>query len=82
MNRMEKFHSFKDHVMHGKLMTRLSAKELKQCEDFIRENDALDSNQFAEKTNRWLLDQPKPKNYSTMWALVLQCNSTEIKKSR
>lgn len=74
--RLEKFESFKEHVIQGKLYRKLSAFERAQCRAFIHDTDHLDDHAYAAKCNRWFLDQPKPENFSTMWALVLQANTT------
>lgn len=73
--RLKRFQGFESHQMHGRMMKRLSAEERRLCEEFILENEALDSNAFAVKVNRWYLDAPvKPKRVVDMWALVLQSN--------
>lgn len=73
--RKEKFMSFCDNPYQRKLLNKLSWTERNMCIAFICENDKLNKDEFAEKANRWLLDKPKPKNYTTMWALVTQCNT-------
>lgn len=73
--RLLKFESFKHHLMHGKIWKKLSKKELELCRQFILDHDHLDQDNFAYYANRWLLDKEKPRNYSTMWALVFQSNS-------
>lgn len=70
--RLEKFESFSDHVVHGKLYKKLSAIDRETCRIFLRKAEALNADEFTLLVNRWMLDQPKPKNYSTMWALVSQ----------
>lgn len=75
--RLQKFESYASHPMLKKSYNKLSQKDLQQCRDFIIENDNLSVDEFAFKTNRWMLDQPKPKRYSDMWALVLQSNTKE-----
>lgn len=79
MTRLERFESFASHPMHGKIMQRLKKEERRLCVEFITQHDHLDSDKFAERVNRWMLDQPKPKNFPIMWALVLQSNTTERK---
>lgn len=74
MTRFDAFDIISKHIFHAKEYARLKQVEREMCLQFIRDNDNLDFNAFAEKTNRWLLDRPKPKNYSIMWALVLQAN--------
>lgn len=75
--RIETFRSYAKHIVHAKVMAQLSHKDIADCLKFIQDNDHLDRNGFALKVNRWLIDQPKPKRYSAMWALVSQCNSRE-----
>lgn len=83
--RMNKFLSLRDHLIIGKAFNVLSPKEIHQCASFIMANEKLDDNQFAEKTNRWMLDVPKDqrpsdKKRSAMWAIVSQ--SVEVKVRR
>jgi hypothetical protein len=75
MIRLSKFEQMKLHPMHGNLYRKLSEKEREQCRDFIRQNDHLDRDDFAEKANRWMLDQARPKRYSDMWALVFMVSN-------
>jgi hypothetical protein len=72
--RLDKFESFKEHIVQGKLYRKLTQSELKLCREFIGKHDGLDRNAFADKCNKWMLGEPKPKNHTTMWALVLQSN--------
>lgn len=72
MSRMDNFNKLKLHPIHRNLFKKLSKMELKMCEDFINETESLSIDDFAFKCNRWMLDKPKPKNYSAMWALVMQ----------
>lgn len=72
MSRQEKFNALRDHAMNGRLFKKLSQTEIALCEEFIRESEHLDRDAFAEKVNRWYLHEQKPKNATTMWALVLQ----------
>lgn len=72
--RLIKFESFSKHPMHKGLFKKLSGAELDRCRKFIFDNESLNHNEFAAKANRWMLDQERPKNYSTMWALVFQSN--------
>lgn len=71
-NRLDKLESFKDHLVQGKLYRKLTKEELQLCRDFILANDGLDKNAFQAKCNRWMLDGIKPRNHTTMWALVTQ----------
>jgi hypothetical protein len=80
--RLQKFESYATHLMHHKTFARLSRAEREQCREFIRANDHLDVNGFASLVNRWMLDQPKPKHYTDMWALVLQSNVPEVLTKR
>jgi len=62
-----------EHPMLGKLIKKISAKERESCEQFLRINEDLNSDNFAHKCNRWMLNETRPKNYSAMWAIVSQC---------
>lgn len=76
MTRLEAFHSFKDNVVAGKQLSQLSEKELAMCEEFIKQNDTLDLNKFAEKLNMWHVDnKDRPKRHAVMWGLVLMANT-------
>lgn len=70
--RLENFNNLKRHPMIKNLFKKLRTDELVQCQDFIKEHEGLDDNAYAYACNRWYLDKPKPKNYSTMWAIVFQ----------
>lgn len=79
MTRLEKFESFKDHIIQSKLYNKLTARERGLCVEFLRENEDLGPNEFLAKVNRWMLDVPKPKNFTMMWALVIQSvNAREL----
>ena len=73
-NRMKQFEAFATHPIQRKLVEKLKVAELAQCREFIVANDHLDVSAFAQKANMWMIGQARPKNYSTMWALVLQTN--------
>lgn len=78
MDRIKAFHSFKTHVVLGKLYAKLTKKEIELCEQFIIENEKLNQNDFAEKCNRWMMDdRTRPKRHTDMWALVFQTNGAE-----
>ncbi len=70
--RLEKLKSFEGHLIHRKLLARLSKAERAQLEAFIRERESLSDDEYVLAVNRWLLDQPKPKRFTDMWALALQ----------
>jgi phage-related protein len=83
MTRLEAFNSFVECPVNCKILERLSWGERLECVEFIKQNDELDLNMFAEKVNRWYLDQPhKPKHLTDMWALVLQANTKVHFKGR
>lgn len=73
--RLTIFESFKEDPGQRTLFAKLTEADLEQCRAFIRDRSSLDRNDFAKEVNRWMLDQPKPKNYTAMWALVSQANS-------
>ena len=73
--RLEKFHSFKTHPYHGKDFKKLTKIDLVIIEDFILKNDSLSKDDFAEKANRWGLDQTnRPKNHVVLWSFIFQSN--------
>lgn len=72
MTRIEKFFKLKDHLVIGKSYQKLTTDEYLQCVKFIQDNEGLSKNDYCEKANRWMLDQPKPKHHADMWALVFQ----------
>jgi len=76
-SRLDNFLKLKDHAMIGKDFKKLTALEVGECVHFINENEGLDSNKYAEKANRWKLDQPeaRSKNYTIMWSLLIQSNN-------
>jgi hypothetical protein len=63
--------------MFGRDLKKLKPDEIAACEQFIRDHEHLSFGDYALKCNRWMLDQPKPKRYSLMWALVMQANGKE-----
>lgn len=74
MSRLQRFEAHALHPINGKLFRKLSVEEREKCRQFIRSNGHLDRNEFGHMVNRWMLDEPnKPKNHTTMWALVSQC---------
>lgn len=73
MLREQKIYKLMEHPMIGSLFKKLTKAELETCKAFLSESEHLNDDDFALKCNRWMLDQPKPKNYSTMWAIVSQC---------
>lgn len=73
MTRLQKMNKLKTHPMLKNLFRRLTQEDLKRVEAFVIEHDALNNNDYISKVNRWMLDEnPKPKHYSDMWAIVLQ----------
>lgn len=77
MNRLDRFHTLRHHVIIGACFRALGKKEIQMCEAFITENEHLSDNDFAHKANRWFLDVPADQRPSThkvsaMWALVAQ----------
>lgn len=81
--RLNKFESFAEHVIQGKLYRQLTLEERTACRNFIRSNGHLEPSAFAAKVNMWMVgDAVKPKHHSTMWALVLQSNPTPEFKRR
>jgi hypothetical protein len=80
--RLEAFNGFADNPGMKNLFKKLSDADLEECRTFIRERAGLDRNEFAAAVNRWKLDQPKPKNFTSMWSLVLESNSVEPKPTK
>lgn len=71
--RLAKFHSYKEHVIHRKVYKRFSKIELQMCIQFILDTGHLDKNEFSAKVNRWFLgDTNRPTHHVDMWALVSQ----------
>lgn len=74
--RTEAFNKLFDCPVHRSAMNKMSNEELDMCLEFIAQNDHLDVNQFAAKLNMWNVDNnSRPKNASTMWAMVCSANS-------
>ena len=60
------------HLKHSKLFQKLNDEELAAVTAFINFNEELTDDEYAFISNRWYLDQPKPKNYADMLAIVSQ----------
>lgn len=74
-DRLNKLYSFKTHPYHGKDLKKLKKEDLELIENFIKENDHLSKDDFAEKANRWGLDQQnRPKNHVILWSFIFQSN--------
>jgi hypothetical protein len=71
MTRLERFQTMPGHLMYKKMMLRLTEDEFDQCVAFIEESEDLGTSEFADKVNRWKLDQPRTKHHTDMWALLL-----------
>lgn len=72
MSRLDNLEKLKSHSYQKRLFKRLSKAELAQVTEFIRENNDLTADDYALKVSRWLLDKPKPKHFSDMWAIALE----------
>lgn len=72
MSRLDNLENLKKHPYQKRLFKGLSSAELSQVTEFIRENEHLSADEYAMKVSRWLLDQPKPKHFSAMWAIALE----------
>lgn len=75
MSRLRVFLEFKDRLIFQKIYKKLTDEELQMTLKFLIDNSGLDRNAFADRANRWLLDKPKPENFSSMWALITEANS-------
>lgn len=60
------------HPMHYKLFQKLSNEEMAVVTAFVKNTENLDNDQYIFMCNRWYLDQPKPKHYADMWAIISQ----------
>jgi hypothetical protein len=72
MTRSNRLNLLKSHPHLKGLFKKLTKSELAIVEKFVADSESLDNNAYALKCNRWYLDQPKPKHYSDMWAIVSQ----------
>ena len=63
----------REHPALRKLFIKLTTEEFAAVIKFVNENESLNNDEYMLKANRWYLDQPKPKHYSDMWAIVTQC---------
>ena len=75
MTRTEAFHWMGTCPVRMGMYKRLNAEQKGLCLAFIAEHDHEDHNQFALALDRWYMDQPKPRRYNEMWALLLESNS-------
>lgn len=75
LNNMEKL---KSHPVLKGLFKKLTQAELCDVTHFIMKHGELDADAYAHHCNRWYLDQPKPKHYSDMWAIVSQSNTEAV----
>jgi len=80
--RLEKFELLKEHPMIFSLFKKISKREHDLCLEFLKATESLNNDDFALKCNRWYLNEEKPKNYSTMWAIVSQCQINLFKRKR
>lgn len=66
----------RNHAVHKKLINKLSQTELNQCYQFILQHEHLSQKEFIKALNMWNVDnRNKPKNHTTMWAVILEANS-------
>lgn len=72
MKRIEKFNSLKNHQVIGKIYKKLNKDDILFCENFLKENENLNNDDFAFKVNRLGLNGEKSKNINNIWALLIQ----------
>lgn len=76
MTRLERFHQLKNHPYLCKDYSRLSAKDLLFCLDFLEETKDLNDDEYVFKVNRI--------NYkgTLVWALLSQSIEVKIRRNR
>jgi len=73
--RTKNFNALESHPVFKSAYKKLRAAEREACVCFINDNDMLTEEEFNVKVSRWMLDDiNKPKNHTTMWALVMASN--------
>ena len=72
MNRHTALIKLPSHPMLGKLFQNLTHDELELVVAFVCQREHLSKDEYMTAVNRWFLDQPKPKHYADMWAIVSQ----------
>lgn len=71
MDRMLKVKQLENHPFEKKLFSKLNTKDKDFINGFISANESLDKNAWSEKVNRLFLNGDKPKNHSTIWAILI-----------
>ncbi len=80
-NRLTEFNKLFLCPVHKSAMKKMKLNELNECYEFLSDNDSLDANQFAAKLNMWHVDSKvRPKNVTTMWAMLCAANSATMPK--
>jgi hypothetical protein len=73
--RLMKFHSLKTHAWFSRVYKKLSADDIKFCEQFISQYDALNKDDFEFTINRAFLDKAeKPTRWTLMIELLANAN--------
>lgn len=70
MNRLDAFQLLSEDTWYRRLYEKLSARDRVDCREFIAANNHLDPDAFELAVNRWFVDKPKPKSWTTMAELV------------
>jgi hypothetical protein len=74
--RLTEFQNLKTHPWHGRLFKKLLVAEVTACEQFIKNNDHLEVNEFEMAVQRMFLDKSaKPKNWTAMNELLVCANT-------
>lgn len=85
MGRLENFKSLETHPWYSKLFKKLPVAMQQECERFIRENDALNADQYAQASVRWGIKEPelaKKKQFPYMAEMVLVAGTMEVKNGK
>lgn len=81
MTRLQAFEGLKDHAWLKRVYAKLSTSELKMAHEFIKNNDALNVNDFQIAAGRMFvnLGHGRPKNWAAIEEL-LSCANSSLRK--
>lgn len=88
MKRRDKFESLRGHLIIGKMFKKLTAKEVKFCEEFLDATEGLDDDRYSLTVNRlgvqtsFDMEFRTLKNKSHIWALLSQAVEPNIRRQR
>lgn len=74
-HRLNKFQSFETHPWLKKTYKKLTIVGKVVCENFIKENEHLDKNEFESEVNRMFLETNRPKDFGIILELLSCANS-------